>query len=139
MTPAQVAAVCAEARSWLHTPYVHHARVKGHGVDCVQLLIAVYAAVGVIEDFDPGFYTAEWYLHRDEEVYLNGVALNGERSDIGGVGDIAMYRFGRTVSHGGIIVEPGVIIHAHRPAKQVELCDMITLAPRFDSYWRVRS
>ncbi len=138
MTPEQVAAVCAEARSWLNTPYVHHARVKGHGVDCVHMPIAVYAACGVIEDFDPGFYTADWFLHRSEEIYLAGVAKYADQVEVGEAGDLAMYRYGKTVSHSGIILSPGVIIHAHRPARQVELCDMISLAHRFDSCWRPR-
>ncbi len=30
------------AMAWLLTPYHHHARIKGVGVDCVQFLIAVF-------------------------------------------------------------------------------------------------
>ena len=33
---AQRLAVVAEAESWLGTPYHHEARIKGHGVDCVE-------------------------------------------------------------------------------------------------------
>ena len=42
MSDAQRAAVVAEARSWIGTPYHHAADVKGHGVDCAMLLIRVY-------------------------------------------------------------------------------------------------
>lgn len=41
MTPLELqqrAAVIAEAESWLSTPYHHEARIKGHGVDCAQIL-----------------------------------------------------------------------------------------------------
>ncbi|MDO6044547.1 hypothetical protein Q4P48_08410 [Neisseria gonorrhoeae] len=42
------ARIVEEARSWLGTPYHHHAMVKGAGVDCAMLLVAVYGAVGLL-------------------------------------------------------------------------------------------
>jgi hypothetical protein len=44
MDEAMRAAVVKEALTWLGTPYHHHARVKGVGVDCARLLCAVYEA-----------------------------------------------------------------------------------------------
>lgn len=45
--------VVREARSWLDTPYIHQHRSKGHGVDCVGLVIGVARALGLVEpDFD---------------------------------------------------------------------------------------
>ena len=38
----QRAAVVAEARSWIKTPWVHMAAIKGAGVDCAMLLARVY-------------------------------------------------------------------------------------------------
>lgn len=38
----------AEAKSWVGTPYLHQACVKGVGVDCVNLIIAVGAATGLL-------------------------------------------------------------------------------------------
>ena len=64
------AAVVAEARSWIGTPYHHAADVKGHGVDCAMLLVRVYCDLGLIEPFDPRPYTRDWFLHRSEERYL---------------------------------------------------------------------
>lgn len=138
MTPTQAAAVCAEARTWVHTPYHHRARVKGHGVDCAHLLIAVYAAVGLIQDFDPGFYTSDWFLHRSEEQYMGWLMKFADRIDRGEPGDVALYRMGRTASHGAIIIEGDILIHAYRPALKVEMLEMRALASSFDSFWRVR-
>lgn len=65
------ARIVEEARSWLGTPYHHHAMVKGAGVDCAMLLVAVYGAVGLLpEGFDPRPYPQDWHLHRDCERYL---------------------------------------------------------------------
>ena len=33
--------IVQEARSWIGTPFRHQAKVKGHGVDCAQLIIGV--------------------------------------------------------------------------------------------------
>ena len=138
MTPEKITAVIAEARSWIHTPYHHHARVKGAGVDCAMLLIEVFSRAGAIPDFDPGFYTADWFLHREDEQYISWLAKYADKVERGAPGDVALYRFGRTASHGGIIVEAGVIVHAYRAAGCVEAREMLFLANRLDSFWRVR-
>ena len=62
--------VIQEARTWLSTPYHHHAAIKGVGVDCAQILIEVYAAAGVVEKVDVGDYPHDWHMHRSEEKYL---------------------------------------------------------------------
>jgi cell wall-associated NlpC family hydrolase len=71
------AAIVAEAMSWLGTPYHHRAKLKGVGVDCAQVVLAVYAAVGIVEDFDTGEYPADWHIHRDVERYVKAVIPHG--------------------------------------------------------------
>lgn len=116
MTPDQRAAVVAEAMSWLHTPYIHHARVKGAGTDCAQILCAVFEACGLVPHVDPGHYARDWHLHRSEEVYAGWLAryarplADDEQPQ---PGDIALFRFGRCFSHGGIVVDGGLILHAY--------------------------
>lgn len=39
--------IVAEAREWIGTPYMHQARLKGIGVDCVGLPIGVCRALGL--------------------------------------------------------------------------------------------
>ena len=36
-------------------------------MDCAQILIAVYSAVGIIKEFETGYYPSDWMLHRSEE------------------------------------------------------------------------
>lgn len=107
-------AVLAEAATWLKTPYHHQGNVKGAGVDCAWLLIEVYVASGLIDRFDPGDYPMDWMMHRDEERYLFWVEKLGRRVEQPEPGDIAVWRFGRTFSHGAIVVEWPRIIHAYR-------------------------
>ncbi len=119
--------VVAEALSWLGTPYAHRQRLKGVGVDCAQLPLAVYAAAAVIGEADVGAYASQWHLHRGEEVYLRHVEALGGRGisrDAAQPGDFAIWRYGRTFSHGAILVGPkGRIVHAVR-GQGVVLGDM---------------
>lgn len=112
MTPREVA--IAEAKSWIGTPYHHMGQVKGAGVDCAQILIAVYSAAGVIDKIDTGFYPQDWHMHRSEERYLTQVTRHCVPVDKPRLGDFALFRFGRTVSHSAIVVDwPGTLIHAY--------------------------
>lgn len=114
-----------EAKSWLRTPYRHKARVKGGGVDCAQLLIAVYSACGLIDpDFAVEDYPMDWHLHRDEERYLNHVLAHAHAVKTPQQGDVALFRFGRTVSHGAIVLEWPLVIHAYRPDRMCTISDV---------------
>ena len=103
-----------EARSWLGTPYHHHARVKGVGVDCGQLLIGVYGAIGL---FDPRTveYAHDWHLHHSEELFIGHVKSFGahEIQTPPQPGDIAVYKFGRCFSHGAIVIGDGLVVHSY--------------------------
>lgn len=44
-------AVVAEARSWIGTPWIDRAHVKGAGTDCIGLVAETYRAVGYMPDF----------------------------------------------------------------------------------------
>jgi NlpC/P60 family putative phage cell wall peptidase len=108
------AAVIAEAESWIGTPFHHAARIKGIGVDCLMLLAEVYERAGIIGHIDPLFYVPDWHLHRDAERYLDGLVRYAR--EIAGPpqpGDIALFRFGRTFSHGAIVTGWPRLIHAY--------------------------
>ena len=109
-------AVVAEALSWLGTPYAHRQRLKGVGVDCAQLPLAVYGAAGAIPPTDVGAYAPQWHLHRGEELYLGWVLRLGREiaREAARPGDFLLWRYGRTFSHGAILLEGGRVIHAKR-------------------------
>jgi cell wall-associated NlpC family hydrolase len=108
--------VCDTARRWLGTPWHHRARVPGGGVDCAQLLIAVYSDVGLFDAFDPGAYAIDQMLHSSDEVMQGWCSQFGRRTDDPQPGDAVLWRFGRCFSHAGIVLRwPEQVIHAFRP------------------------
>jgi cell wall-associated NlpC family hydrolase len=137
---AERAAVIGCARAWLRTPYHHRGRVKGAGVDCAMLLAEVYAEAGLVRHLAIPHYPPDWHLHRDAERYL-GVLLDhaveylpdfaradhphpdplrGREREGGALptrpilpADIALWRFGRCFSHGAIVVDWPIVIHAY--------------------------
>jgi len=112
--------VVTEALSWVRTPYAHHARVKGAGVDCGMILCEVYERAGILPHVDPGEYVQDWFLHQDEPVYLNIVEQFAARIEgPAQPGDIAMYQFGRNPAHGAIVIEWPLIVHAYANAGMV--------------------
>lgn len=56
------AAVVAEARSWIGTPWVHQHRAKGVAVDCAGLVIGVARALGLLP---AGFDVTGYGRHPD--------------------------------------------------------------------------
>jgi NlpC/P60 family putative phage cell wall peptidase len=105
--------VVAEAISWIGTPFHHAARVKGAGVDCLMLLAEVYERAGVMAHVEPPFYVADWHLHQNAERYLEGLLAYAREVREPRPGDVALFRFGRTFSHGAIVVAWPRLIHAY--------------------------
>ena len=139
MTPAERAAVVAEAHTWVGTPYHHHARLKQVGVDCAQILLAVYPALTRARMVDPGFYATDWHLHRNEEVYVRLLQEAGAvPTDDPQPGDIALFVFGRTYSHGAIVVEDGFLVHAYLNRGVIlSRADEEPLQGRVVTYWTI--
>ena len=128
--------VLDEARSWVGTPYHNCSDIKGVGCDCIMLLVRVYTAVGLIpETTDPRPYSPDWFMHRDEERYLNGIVDFCRKVETPQPADIALYKFGRTVSHASIIVDDNLMIHAHRQARMVLVEERRSIESRLHSYW----
>jgi len=141
----QRAAVVAEARSWIGTPYHNCADVKGAGVDCGMLLVRVFVDSGLIPQFDPRPYPIDWHLHRDDERYLGFIFDRCAEVMEPQPGDVMVLRYGRCYSHGGIVsrAKPLSIVHAFHPARRVleeqlglnTVLNDPTRKPRFFSYW----
>jgi NlpC/P60 family putative phage cell wall peptidase len=130
--------VVDEARSWIGTKYHHCAAIKGVGVDCAMLTWRVFHDLGLIEVADPRPYPVHWHLHRSEERYLLNFETWARRIDTPRAGDIALFRFGRTVSHSGVMTSPTTMVHAYAGCGCFEE-DVRTYADRLDSYWSVES
>lgn len=114
------AAIVEEAKSWLGTPFHNEARVKGHGVDCGQLLLGVYEAVCVIPHIETDHYSPDWHLHRNDGWYAKLLAAHARQIEGPPLpGDAGVWWHGRGYSHGAIVIEWPRVIHAYFAAEQV--------------------
>jgi len=132
-----------EAMTWIGTPWMHRGTVKGAGVDCGQLLALAAHRVGAIDWIDPGDYPADWMLHNSVSKFQATVERYAyKKSSLPLPGDIALFNFGRCISHGAMIIEWPKIIHAYRPAKMVVLDDAETnpiLKTRLAGFWEIKA
>ena len=141
------------ARSWLLTPYSHAGRSKGAGTDCAMIIVEVFEEAGLVPHLTNGFpeadipfYPLDWFVHHDEERYLPIVErfasklVDSEQRPTPADGDIALYRFGRCVSHGAIVDRWPRVIHAWRRSGKVEYGEgnRGELGARFAGIWRLR-
>ena len=133
--------IVAETRRWIGTPYHHAADILGTGVDCAMLPVRVFTALGLLPaDLEPRPYPPDWHLHRSDEKYLGWVEQYGVKVDEPQTGDLALFKFGRCLSHGGIvdqIIPEITMIHADRDAGHVERAEVRRWADRLAGYWRI--
>jgi cell wall-associated NlpC family hydrolase len=103
------------AKAWIGTPYHPGARLRGIGVDCAQILVAVYSEAGFIPAIETGEYSIQVHLHQEDTQYVDTIlewAVEISESEAA-PGDLVLYKVARAFAHGAIIAEwPGVIIHA---------------------------
>lgn len=117
LTPEQREQVIAEGKEWveLRTPYVPHAKLKGAGCDCATFIICIYRSLGLIPaDFDPGSYSIQAHLHRDDTQYVDTVLQYADEitEPEAQPGDLILWRVARAYAHGGIIVAFPLVIHS---------------------------
>ncbi len=109
--------VITTAKTWLGTPYHHRAAVRGAGADCAMFPLAVFQSCGILPtDYRPPAYSVQWHLHHSEELYLKELARFAiEVPAPPQRADLAIFRFGRTFSHGAIVLDWPLIIHSCIP------------------------
>lgn len=140
------AAVVAELKTWIHTPFSHQGRIKGKrgGVDCGQIIAVSYENTGLTAKIDPGQYQYQHHMHSDSEDYIDHLLkytqeINASEAK---AADIVLYKCGRTFSHGAVLIEdwPGMVIHS-RVGLGVEYADGMKNGflkgreKRFFSFW----
>jgi NlpC/P60 family putative phage cell wall peptidase len=128
------AAIVAEARAWIGTPYCHQASLKGVGCDCLGLVRGVWRNCIGDEPETPPPYAPDWAEAKGDETlaaaalrHLVPVAADGF-----GPGDVLLFRWreGFVAKHVAIASSERTMIHAQDGAAVCE----ISLAP----WWRRR-
>ncbi len=110
------AEIIATARSWIGTPYLHQANVKGVGCDCLGLVRGVYRA---LEGFDPEVppaYTRDWAETTGTETLLTAATRHLTPVPVISArpGDVVVFRYRSHIpaKHCGILVTPETFVHA---------------------------
>lgn len=83
-----------EARSWIGTPYLHQASVRGAGTDCLGLLRGVWRAIYGREPEAVPAYTADWGESSGLEVLLSAAErwLVPKSQGATEMGDVLLFR-----------------------------------------------
>jgi len=142
--PAQIVTI---ARTWIGTPYVHQASVKGAGCDCLGLLRGVWRELHGDEPEGAPPYSPDWAEATGEETLYRALSRHLReiaKPDIG-PGDIALFRMARhgpakhcgviALSHSSATASPGLrsggdltLIHARQNKRVSE--------EAFSPFWR---
>ena len=101
------AAIVAEARAWIGTPYRHQASLKGVGCDCLGLVRGVWRAVVGPEPEVVPPYAADWAEARGDEMLAAAALRHLIIIERGAVrpGDVLLFRWreGFTAKHAAIV------------------------------------
>lgn len=118
-------AIIDEARSWLNTPWIHQACLKGLGCDCIGLIGGVAVALG-IEGGQEWATTPRYHAYGrspDAEMLREGCArfLDAIAPDEALPGDILTFSFEHDPQHFAIVssLDPMRIIHAYAQRRRV--------------------
>ncbi len=113
--------IVAIARTWIGTPYVHQASVKGVGCDCLGLLRGVWRELRGEEAETPPPYSPDWAEARGEETLRDALARHLGEIAIEDIapGDVALFRMAARgpAKHCGIVAEKDgalTLIHARQ-------------------------
>lgn len=131
------AAIVAEARTWLGTPFHHQGRVKGAGVDCVGTPGESARALGCKVDYPSGYsrlpdgVTLESELDRQMLiVWQRGM---GDRLALMRPGDVLMFRMPKLPRHVGLYC--GVVDGEHRFIHATSDAGRV-VEVNLDAYWQ---
>jgi NlpC/P60 family putative phage cell wall peptidase len=117
--------IIVHARSWIGTPYMHQASLRGVGCDCLGLLRGVWREVYGEEPYAVAPYSADWAEASQQEAlaeaarqYLVEIPL----VDFGR-GDVILFRWrsGSPAKHCAIATSKETMVHAHDGASVAEV------------------
>ena len=112
----------AYARTWIGTPYVRGARIRGAGCDCATLLAEYLIAIGASKREDLGVYSHDWFCNTTEERYMFALMKHAAKTleavacgtPAAKPGDLVLFRVARSrvFNHGAIVTVWPRAVHA---------------------------
>jgi cell wall-associated NlpC family hydrolase len=139
------AALEGVARSWVGTPFMPNAAIKGAGVSCQKLAAAIYAEVGFVAvDCSVPDGPMDWGgAHKAGESlivkYLEGLVAEGKLGVVGNVsaGDLLGFQIGGCVQHLGVALRDDRFVHCWRGSGVIiSRRSDATFATRLRRAWR---
>ena len=126
------AAILAEARSWVGTPYQHQASTKGAGCDCLGLVRGVWRALYGAEPEAVPPYRPDWAELGGDEALLEAARRWLRPTNDPQPGDVLLFRMaaGAPVKHAAIASAEDRMIHAYWGRAVVESA--------LGAWWRAR-
>ena len=121
------AAILAEARSWIGTPYHHQASLKGVGYDCLGLVRGVWRAFHGGEPEVPPPYSPDWAESMGYETLAEAAGRHMVPVEIAAIrpGDVLLFAMKdhAPAKHCAILSAPDLMIHAveSHPVAEVSL------------------
>ncbi len=99
-----------EAEEWRMTPHFDRLRIKRRGVDCINFVLAILHACGIIEDVKLPFYKPGWGYGRSFNV-MESLAhkcmycIDCPETEPYEFGDVVFFRAGVQSNHTGIVLD----------------------------------
>lgn len=98
-----------EADSWLGTPHIHKRAIKGLGVDCINLVVALYKHLGYLpQEFTLPNYKVSLGAHNPSNAMSEQLLASGLVEEVKDIqnGDILVFKTGGGYSaHIGIVID----------------------------------
>ena len=133
-------AIVAEARTWLGTPFLWQASVKGRGCDCKGLVTGVARALD-LPGADSLHARMAAYHNVDTRVLIEGLRANMDKVDQAEPGDVLLLKMRGQPVHLGILGYEEIIHTYGAGPKQVIAMPAGVVLRRWplDSAWRFRA
>jgi len=114
------AAIVAEVRSWIGTPYRHQASLKGVASDCLGLVRGVWRAFYGAEPEPMVAYTPDWAEASGAETFAETAARHLTAVDVDAAkgGDVILFRWRHNLpaKHAAILIAADRMVHAQQGA-----------------------
>ena len=131
--------LASAAASWLGTPFVPHAQMRGAGVDCIHLCVAIYQEAGFMDSFTPPRYTIDAGAHQAESQILDWLSSHrdfvpvfasaADKEDVLEAllpGDLLVFKIGVSEHHCAVLLGRKKFIHARAGVSAVVATDSLT-------------